>query len=113
MTGRTVVAKVTPMNIVAAMTICATGRKLDRRSCDHSVSMTTVAIQAIVGAVERKVGLDVMIELPGEPVDRHMALGAIFAKPRLVHIVFEMTIDALLRRIQKRVGRMAVLTDDL
>ena len=73
------------------------------------LAVAGVAGRVAVRAGEREPGPQVVIELPGQPVDRVVAGGAIVAVTPLVGIVVAVAVDANLRRVAENVGLMAAV----
>ena len=59
--------------------------------------------------VERKIGLHIVIEAPCQPVHGHMAERAVATEARLVNVILEVAIVALLGRIEIRMSLVAIV----
>ena len=113
MAGAAVLAELAVVDVVGAVTV-DTGRSERGDLPVHGrTSVTAGACEPAVSAVEREIGLSVVIELPQGPVERRVAIGAFGTERRLVDIVFDVAVDALIRRVVESERRVAILADDL
>lgn len=94
------------VNIVGHMTAAAIRRHVGRAG--RSVRVAIVACQSVVAAVERKSGVQVVIERGERPVAAVVAPGTVVAQRLAVRIIVRMTGGAACRRIVEPVARMAL-----
>ena len=109
----TLVAEFTAVNVIRPVTAHTAGRERDIGRDRDCLTVAAVAIEVLVRSIEREVGLSVVIEPPGEPVDGCVTQRTFGAEPRLVNVVFDVAIDTLLGRIEKRMGLVAILAGGL
>ena len=105
----TVAAKLPLVKIVTPVT-AATGH----RECDHAVrglAVAGVAVQVIVGAVECKTRLGIVVEYPEEPARRIVALCTVRPEPAFVYIVLGMALHTLPWCIEEGRCFVAVFAD--
>lgn len=95
------------MHIVAAMTRYAGTCLLHRGSAGL---VAALAGQIPVCALERKIGLLIVIELPAVPADRIVAIGAGRTEPATVNIVVRMAIAAGVGQRREYQALMTLLT---
>lgn len=100
-------SKSTPVHIIPSMA-GNTGTRLLR--CRPAGSMATFTGQIPMGAFERKVGLQVMIELPAVPADGIVAVGTGRTEPATVDVVVAMTVDAGVGQGREHQAVMTLLT---
>lgn len=74
------------------------------------LAVTVIAVHIIMGAIESKIGILVMIERPQIPAIGVMTLLTVRAETCLVHIVILVTVQALMARRIKAAASMAVIT---
>ncbi len=107
----TVLAEFAEVRVVTAMAAAAFVR--DGNNAVHGwLTVTSVAVQPGVRPCQRKIGLRVVIEDPKKPVIGRMAGRAVVAKAALVYVVFTVTRDASLLRVEKRVSLVTIVTFD-
>jgi len=85
------------MNIIGAVTVTAAATETRHRG--KRLSMAVIATNSCVRAVQREIGLYIVIELPLQPVNRVVARGAVVLEATVVRIVLAVTIHTFLRRI--------------
>ncbi len=107
MTFVTLRSEIAVMRIVVAMTAITQHRQLD--FVLHLVFMARMTVYAVVFAIQRKIGLRIMIELPREPIVRTVTQFAFRTQPFLVDIVLDVARRTLDLRILVRVRGMALL----
>ena len=96
------------MNIIAAMAAAAGRRHRDRQGSRRRPLVAGEALQAIVGAVEDEIGLNIVIELPDQPVVGVVAGPATQPQPAVMDVVFPMAIDALILGVVESVSAQFV-----
>lgn len=101
MTATAIESEFTIVYVVGAMATSATA--IDRRYFIQWDSVTVLAQNAHMSALEREFGLQVMIESPDIPVNRVVARIATIMKIAAMRVVVPMARDALRWRITKNV----------
>ena len=90
-------AELSVVNIIGAMTVAAAAAKTRHRG--KRLPVAVIATNSCVRAVQREIGLHIVIELPLQPVNRVVARGAVVLEATVVRIVLAMTIHTIPRRI--------------
>jgi len=90
-------AELSVMNIICAMTVAAAAAEARHRG--KRLAMAAIATDNVVRAVQRELRLQIVIELPLQPVNRVVARGALVLEATVVRIVFAVTIHTLFWRI--------------
>jgi hypothetical protein len=93
MTLDTVGAELAAVDVVAAVTADTSARQSDR-AVDSRFAVAAEAVEPGMRAVEREIGLDVVIEAPYEPIERRMAKRTIRTQPRVVRVLFDVAVHA-------------------
>ena len=104
----TVVAELSVMHIISPVTVTAAVAELLLHRERPPVAV--FAGHHRMCAIEHKVSLQVVIELPLQPVDRVVAAGAARIKATVMTVVFQMTVDASRRRVVEDLGLMTGVT---
>lgn len=94
-------AELSVMNIICAMTVAAAAAETRHRG--KRLPMAAIAADTGMRAVQRESGLQIVIELPLQPVNRVVARGTVVLEATVVRIVFTVTIHTIFWRIFKYV----------
>src|SRR5689334_9516266 len=92
--------------------MAAHAARAERGRLVGGAAMAGVAVELAVPAVERKLGLAVVVEVPGLPVPGVVAGLAARSEPALVHVVLGMAGHALALRVLVARGGVAALAFD-
>jgi hypothetical protein len=86
-------AELSVVNIIGAMTVAAAAAQARHRG--KRLAMAAIAADTGVRAVQRESRLQIVIELPLQPVNRIVARGAVVLEATVVRIVFAVTIHTI------------------
>lgn len=104
-------AELSVMNIICAMTVAAAAAEARHRG--KRLAMAAIAADTGVRAVQQELRLQIVIELPLQPVNRVVARGAVVLEATAVRIVFAVTIHTIswcILEYVRLVTRIAFLT---
>ena len=87
-------AELSVVNIIGAMTVAAAATQARHRG--KRLAMAAIAADTGVRAVQRESRLQIVIELPLQPVNRIVARCAVVLEATVVRIVFAVTIHTIL-----------------
>jgi len=90
-------AELSVVNIIGAMTVAAAAAETRHRG--QRLAMTAFAADTGVRAVQWESRLQIVIELPLQPVNRIVARGAVVLEATVVRIVLAVAIHTIFRRI--------------
>ena len=90
-------AELSVMNIICAMTVAAAAAEARHRG--KRLAMAAIAADTGVCAIQRESRLQIVIELPLQPVNRVVARGTVVLEATVVRIVFAVTIHTIFWRI--------------
>lgn len=97
--------KLTLVYVVTLVTAAAASRHVGAAA--GRIAVAVVALQSQVRTVDRKVGMQIVIESRQRPVVAVMAGAAIVAKATFVRISLAVAIDAPGRRVVEAIARVA------